>query len=62
MAKYRMDIDAYGTRDNGRTFEVIVTAENEDMAFELGAALSDKYQELYPELGEEWDVGNVEKI
>ena len=62
MKKYRMDIDGYGTNDNGKTFEVIVEAENDEMAFELGEAIADKYSEIYPELGEEWSIENLEEI
>jgi len=56
-----MNIDGYGTRNNSKTFEVVLEAKNEEQAFELGCALADKYSEIYDSI-DEWDVVNIEKV
>jgi hypothetical protein len=61
MKKYKMNIDGYGTHNNSITFEVIVEAENEDDAQDLGFALADVYESKNPEI-EEWDVVNIEEL
>jgi hypothetical protein len=61
MKKYKMNIDGYGTHNNSITFEVIVEAENEDNAQDLGFALADVYESKNPEI-EEWDVVNIEEL
>lgn len=61
MKKYKMNIDGYGTRNNSKTFEVVLEAKNEEQAFELGCALADKYSEIYDSI-DEWDVVNIEKV
>ena len=56
-----MNIDGYGTRNNSKTFEVILEADNEEQAFALGCALADKYSEIHCEI-DEWNVVNIEKF